>query len=53
MSFFGFHPLIAEWFQSRFDGPTEPQEQGGPAIASGGHTLIAAPTGPTKPGETS
>lgn len=48
MSFFGFHPLIAQWFQQRFAGPTEPQQQGWPAIASGKHTLIAAPTGSGK-----
>ena len=48
MSFFGFHPLIAEWFGRRFAAPTEPQHQGWPAIASGEHTLIAAPTGSGK-----
>lgn len=48
MSFFGFHPLIAQWFEQRFEGPTEPQAQGWPAIASGEHTLIAAPTGSGK-----
>ncbi len=48
MSFYGFHPLIAEWFQRRFAGPTEPQQQGWPAIGSGQHTLIAAPTGSGK-----
>ncbi len=48
MSFFGFHSAIEEWFQSRFSGPTEPQQQGWPAIAAGEHTLIAAPTGSGK-----
>ena len=48
MSFFGFHPLIAEWFGKRFEAPTEPQRLGWPAIASGKHTLIAAPTGSGK-----
>ncbi len=43
-----FHPLIQEWFRSRFAGPTEPQQQGWPAIAAGRHTLIAAPTGSGK-----
>ena len=43
-----FHPIVAEWFQSRFDGPTEPQVEGWPAIAAGRHTLIAAPTGSGK-----
>ena len=48
MAFFGFHPLIARWFESRFDGPTEPQRLGWPPIAAGAHTLIAAPTGSGK-----
>jgi ATP-dependent helicase Lhr and Lhr-like helicase len=48
MSFFSFHPLIERWFFSRFDGPTEPQEEGWPHIASGNHSLIAAPTGSGK-----
>ena len=43
-----FHPIIQDWFASRFDGPTEPQEQGWPAIAERGHTLISAPTGSGK-----
>ncbi len=45
----GFHPAVAAWFESRFPaGPTPPQRQGWPAIASGRHTLIAAPTGSGK-----
>ncbi|MEX0715200.1 MAG: DEAD/DEAH box helicase, partial [Planctomycetaceae bacterium] len=48
MAFFGFHPLIEEWFHSRFAAPTEPQERGWPAIAAGKSTLIAAPTGSGK-----
>ncbi len=44
-----FHPAVAEWFRRRFpDGPTEPQAQGWPLIASGADTLIAAPTGSGK-----
>ncbi|MCA9026993.1 MAG: DEAD/DEAH box helicase [Planctomycetaceae bacterium] len=43
-----FHPVIQDWFHSRFDGPTEPQTHGWPHIASGEHTLIAAPTGSGK-----
>ncbi|MGD9796987.1 MAG: DEAD/DEAH box helicase [Acidimicrobiia bacterium] len=44
-----FHPAVAEWFRRRFpDGPTEPQAQGWPLIASGVDTLIAAPTGSGK-----
>src|SRR5271163_2637583 len=44
----GFHPIIAEWFRSRFSTPTDAQTQGWPAIAAGRHTLIAAPTGSGK-----
>jgi Lhr-like helicase len=43
-----FHPLIQQWFQSRFAAPTEPQRLGWPAILSGNDTLIAAPTGSGK-----
>ncbi|MBA3268654.1 MAG: DEAD/DEAH box helicase, partial [Acidimicrobiia bacterium] len=45
----GFHPAVGEWFRRRFpEGPTEPQAQGWPLIASGVDTLIAAPTGSGK-----
>jgi ATP-dependent Lhr-like helicase len=44
-----FHPAVRAWFGRRFpDGPTEPQADGWPAIASGADTLIAAPTGSGK-----
>ena len=43
-----FHPLVREWFESKFDGPTSAQVQGWPAVAQGRHTLIAAPTGSGK-----
>jgi ATP-dependent Lhr-like helicase len=43
-----FHPLVRDWFNGRFEGPTEAQYQGWPAIAQGTHTLIAAPTGSGK-----
>src|SRR5262245_16211525 len=43
-----FHPLIRQWFSSRFGQPTEPQIRGWPEIAAGKHTLIAAPTGSGK-----
>ncbi len=43
-----FHPLIREWFERRFEGPTPAQELGWPAIAAGQHTLISAPTGSGK-----
>ena len=48
MSFFGFHPLIERWFQTRFSEPTEPQRLGWPNIGEGDNTLIAAPTGSGK-----
>ena len=43
-----FHPLIREWFLSRFEAPTGAQAEGWPAIARGTHTLVAAPTGSGK-----
>src|ERR687894_1882197 len=44
-----FHPAVAQWFRRRFpEGPSEPQAQGWPLIASGVDTLIAAPTGSGK-----
>ena len=36
------------WFSSSFPAPTAAQEKGWPAIASGEHTLILAPTGSGK-----
>src|SRR5271167_1922161 len=42
------HPLVAEWFLSRFGSATEPQEQGWPEILAGRATLISAPTGSGK-----
>src|SRR5215510_6717056 len=48
MKAFGFHPVIARWFEEKFGSPTEPQQRGWPAIQSGAHTLIAAPTGSGK-----
>ncbi len=44
----GFHPLIAEWFQSQIGDPTDVQQQTWPAIQSGSDALIAAPTGSGK-----
>jgi len=43
-----FHPVIAEWFSSRFPNPTEAQRLGWPTIREGRDTLIAAPTGSGK-----
>ena len=48
MSLTELHPLVRDWFLSRFDAPTEAQSLGWPAIARGRHTLIAAPTGSGK-----
>ena len=43
-----FHPVIREWFGSKFERPTSPQQRGWPSIADGRDTLIAAPTGSGK-----
>jgi ATP-dependent Lhr-like helicase len=43
-----FHPVVQEWWASRFDAPTEAQLEGWSAIRRGEHTLIAAPTGSGK-----
>jgi ATP-dependent Lhr-like helicase len=43
-----FHPIVAKWFESKFGSPTQPQQEGWPAIQAGAHTLIAAPTGSGK-----
>jgi ATP-dependent Lhr-like helicase len=43
-----FHPVTAEWFRAVFEGPTQPQREGWPAIANGDSTLILAPTGTGK-----
>ena len=40
-----FSPTVRRWFEQTFDAPTPAQERGWPAIASGRHTLIQAPTG--------
>lgn len=43
-----FHPLTASWFSGTLGTPTAVQEEAWPAIASGGHTLVSAPTGTGK-----
>jgi ATP-dependent helicase Lhr and Lhr-like helicase len=43
-----FHAAVRDWFESRFEAPTEAQSAGWPAIARGDHTLISAPTGSGK-----
>src|SRR5215831_7682868 len=42
------HPLVRDWFVSRFGTPTEPQLAGWPHILAGETTLISAPTGSGK-----
>jgi len=48
MALDSFHPVLRRWFLGKFRAPTDPQRLGWPAIASGRHTLIAAPTGSGK-----
>ena len=42
-----FDPLVGQWFQQRFGGPTDAR-LGWAQILAGRHTLIAAPTGSGK-----
>jgi len=42
------HPIVQEWFVTKFGTPTEPQEGGWPSIVAGDPTLISAPTGSGK-----
>jgi ATP-dependent helicase Lhr and Lhr-like helicase len=43
-----FHPAVAAWFSRTFDAPTEAQTRAWPALESGEHVLVAAPTGSGK-----
>ncbi|HZV51137.1 MAG TPA: DEAD/DEAH box helicase [Candidatus Dormibacteraeota bacterium] len=43
-----FSPPTRAWFASTFEAPTEVQERGWLAVASGRHTLMSAPTGSGK-----
>jgi Lhr-like helicase len=43
-----FHPIIAEWFTTRFTVATDVQLQAWPEIQSGRDLLISAPTGSGK-----
>jgi ATP-dependent Lhr-like helicase len=43
-----FHPLVRKWFKETLGKPSDPQRKGWPAIASGAHTLVLAPTGTGK-----
>ncbi|HEY4380771.1 MAG TPA: DEAD/DEAH box helicase, partial [Acidobacteriaceae bacterium] len=42
------HPVVQEWFLTKFGSPTEPQIDGWPAILRDEPTLISAPTGSGK-----
>jgi ATP-dependent Lhr-like helicase len=42
------HPLVRDWFLTKFGWPTEPQIEGWPPILAGKDTLISAPTGSGK-----
>src|SRR3954451_9783034 len=43
-----FTPVVRDWFERSFEAPTPAQEQAWPAIATGEHVLISAPTGSGK-----
>ena len=43
-----FSQPVRSWFEHSFEAPTPAQAQGWPAIATGEHTLICAPTGSGK-----
>jgi ATP-dependent Lhr-like helicase len=43
-----FSEATRDWFERTFEAPTPPQIEGWPAIASGSHVLIQAPTGSGK-----
>ncbi len=43
-----FHPAVAEWFEDRFDEPSDIQKRAWPVIKQRKNTLIAAPTGSGK-----
>jgi ATP-dependent Lhr-like helicase len=45
---FSFHPIVSEWFQSRFLSATEPQRRAWPEIQAGRNVLVSAPTGSGK-----
>jgi len=48
VSYSAFHPAVRDWFAAEVGTPTAAQLAGWNAIASGRHTLIAAPTGSGK-----
>ncbi len=46
--FFGFHPVVRDWFEETHQAPTMVQAAAWPVIARGDSALIAAPTGTGK-----
>ncbi len=44
----GFHPLVRDWFASRFSSATPIQQATWPRIVAGEHVLVTAPTGSGK-----
>lgn len=44
----GFHPLIEDWFSTRYGTPTPVQTRAWPLLRAGHDALIAAPTGSGK-----
>ena len=48
MAFATFHPFVRQWFTETLGSPTAAQLEGWASIASGRHTLVAAPTGSGK-----
>jgi ATP-dependent Lhr-like helicase len=48
MAFASFHPVVQRWFTETLGSPAPAQLEGWTSIASGRHTLIAAPTGSGK-----
>jgi len=45
---YDFHPILNNWFISRFGEPTDIQRQAWKRIIAGAHTLISSPTGSGK-----
>jgi ATP-dependent Lhr-like helicase len=43
-----FHPLVQDWFLTKYKSPTDIQERGWREISAGSHTLMTAPTGSGK-----
>ncbi len=43
-----FHPIVGDWFSTTLGEPTDVQRSSWPALQSGKHALISAPTGSGK-----